>query len=327
MTEVILQYTFQDFESIKDDGFSIELPDNTIEIINKIAEQVGSQGYIKTPFFKKNKKKSKQPIDPSILENMTFKNYNKTEEEPITIETFASIIKSSLNKLSKSNYDKLYEIICDNMNKIIDITEENDEEPFVNICNYIFEYATSNKMGVEMYAKLYICLMEKYPILRIMFDKKFANYITMFNKIEQKDPKINDYNHFCNIQLINQKRRVFSLFIIELYKYKIVEIDNIINIIISLQTDLLYSINWNNESSKCEEISENISLFISKMYTDLLTHKSWENIEDNIMSVKNSSVKDHISMTNKIKFKHMDMLDAIKKQNVYKPPSTRTNIL
>jgi len=325
MTEVITQYTINDFDSIKDEGFSIELPDNTMEIINRIAEQVGSQGYIKTPFFKKNKKKSKQPIDPSLLENMTFKSYNKTdEEEPITIEKLASLIRSSLNKLSETNYDKLYEIICDNMKKIIDITEENDEEPFVNICNYIFEYATSNKMGVEMYAKLYVSLMEKYPILKTMFDKKFANYITMFNKIEQKDPKINDYNHFCHIQLINQKRRVFSLFIIQLYKYNIVDIENIINIIISLQTDLLYSINWNNESSKCEEISENIHVFISNMCTDLLKDKSWKLIEDNINSVQNSSVKDVMSMTNKIKFKHMDMIDSIKKQNIYRPPS-KTN--
>lgn len=57
MTEVMIQYTIQDFDYIKDEGFSIELPKNTMDIINRIAEQVGSQGYIKTPFFKKNKKK------------------------------------------------------------------------------------------------------------------------------------------------------------------------------------------------------------------------------------------------------------------------------
>jgi hypothetical protein len=321
MTEVMLQYTIEDFDSIKDEGFSIELPKNTMDIINKIAEQVGSQGYIKTPFFKKNKKKSKQPIDPSILENMTFKTYNKTtEDEVITVEKIAALIRSDLNKISSSTYDILSEKICDNMKKMIDITEENDEEPFVNICNYIFEYATSNKVSVEMYAKLYVSLMEKYPILKVMFDNKFANYITMFNRIEQKDPQINDYNHFCKISLINQKRRVFSLFIIQLYKYNIVDIENIINIILSLQSDLLYSIDWNNESSKCEEISENICLFISNMCKNIIKHKSWKLIEDNINTIKNSSVKDVMSMTNKIKFKHMDMLDAIKKQSLYKPP-------
>jgi hypothetical protein len=163
--------------------------------------------------------------------------------------------------------------------------------------------------------------MEKYPILKVMFDNKFTNYITMFNKIEQKDPQITDYNHFCTISQINQKRRVFSLFIIEIYKkYKLIEINSIVNIIISLQADLLYSINWNNESSKCEEISENILLFISNICSHLLKHKSWKTIEDNIISVKNSSVKDVMSMTNKIKFKHMDMLDSIKKENLYKPP-------
>lgn len=255
---------------------------------------------------------------------MTFKTYNKTtEEEAITHEKLASLIRSDLNKISPSTYDRLYENICDNMKKIIDITEENNEEPFVNICNYIFEYATSNKIAVEMYAKLYVSLMEKYPILKVMFDNKFANYITMFNRIEQKDPQINDYNYFCKISQINQKRRIFSLFIIQLYKYNIVEIENIINIIISLQSDLLYSIDWNNESSKCEEISENICLFISNMCSDLIKHKAWKSIEDNINTIKNSSVKDVMSMTNKIKFKHMDMLDAVKKEKLYKPPTSK----
>jgi hypothetical protein len=322
MTAVINRYTIQDFETIKDEGFNIELPEKTISIINTIAEQVGSQGYIKTPYFRKSKKKPKQPIDPAVLENMNFVSYeNKNpDEEVVTIETLSKDIHVLLNKITPSNYDKLFEKMSTNMKNIIDMTEDNNEEPFNEICNFIFNYATSNKVGVPVYAKLYVNLMKTFPVLNIIFEKKFSNYITMFNKIEQNNGSIDDYNYFCKISQINMKRRVFSLFIIELYKFGIVKLDNIVSIIISLQSDLVYSINWNNEGTKCEEIGENIHIFISKLCSNLMKHPSWNTIKENIHIVKETSVQDVISMTNKIKFKHMDIEDVIKKASIYKPP-------
>ena len=174
----------------------------------------------------------------------------------------------------------------------------------------------------ETLAKLYVELMEKYPVLKFIFDRKFNSYITMFNKIEQRQDSIDDYDYYCKISLLNQRRRIFSMFIIELYKNNIIEIESIVNIIIALQADLVYSVNWNNESTKCEELSENIYIFVSNICSSLLKHRKWKDINENIEAIKNTSVKDVISMTNKIKFKHMDIMDVIKKENIYKPPSS-----
>ena len=322
MTSVeTIRYSIGNFQTIKDDGFLFELPPHTIDMINKIAEQVGSHGYIKTPTFNKRMKKKVVDIDPEILAKFTFKSYVRNDEVTVTVETLENDIRTRLNKLTSSNYDKMFDEISGYMNQIIGVAEDNDDEPFNKVCNHIFDYATTNKVGVETYAKMYVNLMDKFPALKMIFDKKFSNYISMFNKIDQNDGTITDYNYFCKISKINQQRRVFSLFVIELYKNGIVKIDDIVSIIISLQTDILYSVNWNNESTKCEEIGENVYVFIENMCHDLMKHHSWETIYSNIVSTKNLSVKDIMSMSNKIKFRHMDMEDVIKKSGVYKPPS------
>jgi len=323
MSSVIaMRYSVQDFEDIKDDGFSFELPDHAIVMINKIAEQVGSQGYIKTPAFNKKAKKKARAPDPVLLEQLQqHKEEREKKAAEITVENLENSIRSLLNKLTSSNYDKLFGEICGFMNQIIEIAEEHDEEPFNKVCNYIFDYATANQVGVKTYAKLYVNLMEKFPMLKLLFDKKFSNYISMFNKIEQNNGSVTDYNYFCKISKINQQRKVFSLFIIELYKNDVVKMDSIISIIKSLQADIIYSVNWNNESTKCEEIGDNVYIFIANMCADLMKHHSWKLIHENITIVKNMVIKDVMSMTNKIKFKHMDMEDVIKKAGVYKPPN------
>jgi hypothetical protein len=333
MTSILKQYEIRDFDEIRENGFSIVLPEATLKMINMISEQVGSLGYVKTPAFhkkmKKNGKNDKhdashtgRAIDPALLEKYTFKSYAVKEAKDVNaIETHTTEIMTCLNKIAPKSFDMMSEKITGHMESIIEISDDKDEDPFVKVCTYIFDYATTNKMGVALYARLYVGLMEKFPILTGIFKKKFSNYLTMFNKVENNNNNLEDYDYFCKITAINQKRRSFSLFIIELYKNGVVDIDKIVSIIISLQSDLVYSVNWNNETTKCEEISENVYIFIANMCPELMKHASWSVILGNISTIKDTKVGgDAISMTNKIKFKHMDMNDVIKKVGVYRSP-------
>ena len=93
----------------------------------------------------------------------------------------------------------------------------------------------------------------------------------------------------------------------------VIKPNKIIDIILDLQSDLMYSVEWNKETNKCEEICENIFIFISNLAPELMKEESWDTIYNNIVTVKNYDVKDVLSMSNKIKFKHMDILDAIEK--------------
>tara|TARA_B100001063_G_scaffold202320_1_gene196036 strand:- start:4821 stop:5807 length:987 start_codon:yes stop_codon:yes gene_type:complete len=319
-------YLLTEFNKIRDEGFNITLPQTTIDIITKISEQVGAIGYIKTPAFsKKSKKKSNSSkiIDPELLADIkNIRSYDKEKQDNTpTIQKCFEELQSQLNKITDSNYDILLIELISNVKKIIELSSDSDDnENIEEICELLFISATINKMGVNSYAKIYKELKEKFPVTIHYLDRKLASHMMLFNKIDIKKASINDYNHFCQVTQINTKRRVFSLFVVELFKIGDITLENVINIIISLQSDLLYSVNWNKESTKCEEISENILLFIQNMCKELMSHNKWHTIKENIDNIRNINISDVISMSNKIKFKHMDMLDVIKKANKYVCP-------
>lgn len=52
-SSVLIRYSLDDVERIKDNGFQYTLPQYTLDLINKISKLVGSPDYIKTPIFKK----------------------------------------------------------------------------------------------------------------------------------------------------------------------------------------------------------------------------------------------------------------------------------
>ena len=189
---------------------------------------------------------------------------------------------------------------------------DNDEEKISKICEYIFNYATNNKFNAKVYAELYLYLIEKFSVLKELFMIKFENYVDMFKNIESGN-QTEDYDNFCKLNKINEQRKSLSMFIVQLIKLEVIPVSKISEIILSLQTDLMYSVEWNQETHKCEEICENIYIFVSNLTNELIKEESWNTIYSNIDTVKNYEVKDVISMSNKIKFRHMDILDAIKK--------------
>ena len=309
----LIKYTYSDIDQIINNGFQLELPENTIHYISLISEQVGDPTYVKTPIFhKKNKKKDKSdkandlPIGTTIeFKSSIFKN-ESSEDEIILRE-----IKSSINKITSKNYDRVKELIIENIEKVINLNSDNLKDT----CKYIFEYATTSRCNGKIYARLYIELMEKYDVFKEEFNGNFDSYIQLFDKIESTTQGEN-YELFCKLNSINEKRKAFSEFISNLVLLEAVNIKNIEEIILKLQSELIYSVDWNNETPKCEEICENLLIFITNLCNKLKDLESWDKIVSNINEVKNLKVNDVISMSNKIKFKHMDMLDAIKKMSI-----------
>jgi hypothetical protein len=51
--EIQKNYLLKDFQAILFNGFSFELPEETLKLINELASEVGSPSYIKTPIFLK----------------------------------------------------------------------------------------------------------------------------------------------------------------------------------------------------------------------------------------------------------------------------------
>jgi len=310
-------YTFTDFENIANEGFELRLPEETVNYISLIAAQVGDPTYIRTPIFYKKSKKNKQikqtshedlgDFEPTVFRKIESMD---TMSDEFNCEKCMDDIKINLNKITSKSFDKIKITIEESLTELVKY--DSDEAKMSKICEYIFNYATNNKFNAKVYADLYLYLNEKFGILKELFVIKFENYVDMFKNIESGNQN-DDYDNFCKLTKINEQRKSLSLFIVQLIKLDVIPVSKISEIILHLQTDLMYSVEWNKETHKCEEICENIFIFISNLTQELRKEESWDTIYNNVVTVKNYDIKEVISMSNKIKFKHMDILDAIEK--------------
>ena len=92
---------------------------------------------LKHLFSTKNKKKDKSdktndlPIGTTIEFKSTIFNKDSSEDEIITRE-----IKFSINKITSKNYDRVKEQIIENIEKVVNLNNDNLKDT----CKYIFEY-------------------------------------------------------------------------------------------------------------------------------------------------------------------------------------------
>lgn len=66
-------FTLKDFQTIKDEGFDYQLPDGVMDKIRKIASQVGSPNYVKTPVFVR---KPKTGVDGVVVDTASSSSTN-----------------------------------------------------------------------------------------------------------------------------------------------------------------------------------------------------------------------------------------------------------
>ena len=161
-------YTIKDFESIAWTEENIHpLPDETIQLINSLTEQVGSPNYIKTPSFTSGdkifQKKKKRTNDHVSKEDwQTVRNFKKTEiTKKEGIQKDIDAIRLLINKLTIKTYDKILENLFETLDVMLENSDYDDKS--FNLIGYaIFNMATNNKFNSEIYAKLCNELKNKY---------------------------------------------------------------------------------------------------------------------------------------------------------------------
>ena len=325
MTSVYKTYDISFFENTLWNGFQFEVPDSAMNIISKLAEQVGAPNYVKTPIFTKSNNTASNTLVQKRRKNDGNRNQEINEEDWKAIRNFkATTIKKSegvqktidnargyLNKLSEKNYDAMRD-------NIIELIQENDgeecltQEDTVKLLSYIFTTASSNTFCSKLYAKLVVELIAKSQIIREMFHKNKKDFMNNFDNIEVGDPD-KDYDKFCEINLINERRRASSMFLINLMELNVIIPQEIINIIHELQEILLTTIEEENKSVVAEEIGENLFVLITSGHKQLSQLGEWNMVMDNIKNISKMKANSKPSIKHKCVFKHMDILDAVKK--------------
>jgi len=324
------RFTINEFKNFMFEEYIPKLSDETMKIIQKIADQVGDPEYVKTPQFisamNENKRKNRQQIlinrqDNSISQLLdenwkTIRNFHVT---PIVkkegIRASIDSIRKNLNKMTDKTYDTIKANIVEELNKIIG--EENKE----NICdelldemnkvgNTIFAIASGNSFYSEIYAKLYKELMDDYPFMDIIFKKNFEEFSSVFKTVEYVDPEL-DYDKFCDINKINEKRRALSLFYINLMKKNVIDPLKVITIVSELNEYIARLMEEKNNRNVVEELSEVVFIMVTKGHTQFKSHPKWNEIIQQIASVTKLKASSKPSISNKTIFKYMDMMDTL----------------
>jgi hypothetical protein len=327
-----LIYSLEQIEDIIFTGFDYELPEAIIEKISNLAMEVGSPDYVRTPIFKKRENPMK--VEPtSVISHSKDQGKKKrgnkameliNDEDWDSIRTFHTTrieakagvdadfdsIRSFINKMTDKNYS-------DMRNKIVEIIEkivsENNDSDLSSIGSNIFEIASSNRYYSKIYADLYADLCSKFEFIKSKYEENLEKFTELFENIDYVDPNEN-YDKFCEINKINEKRKSLATFYINLMYCGVVSKRDIMVITRNLLAKVYEYISVENKKNEVEELTETVALLYRKdLYKDDEA-EDYEAIEgftisEVIQKIANSKVKDYKSLTNKALFKFMDLID------------------
>ena len=118
----------------------------------------------------------------------------------------------------------------------------------------------------------------------------------------------------------NDKRRAMSLFIINLMKVGVVTTAQVMDIVQQLQSLIKEHLRQPNHANEVEELTENLFIILKDAHAHLKTahDEEWQAVVHEVEH--NSQLKPkhakYPSITNKTIFKHMDILDELKKNQI-----------
>jgi hypothetical protein len=298
-----LSYSLLSIDQINNNGFTLELPQGAVDMVNKISDIVGATNYVKTPVFhKKAKRKGNIIEEPSVPRPVVEK--TKVEELKATIQI-------SLNKMTEKTYATFETQILEAVSELK--TELNDDEKFMtDVTLWVFDLATANRFSSKEYVNILIKLQENYTEIKSVLDDTISKFLTCFDNIQSINPD-EDYEKFCLLKAEGEKRKALSLFLVNLFKSGLFELTDLEEILVKL-IDELY-INYKKDECKatCEDIADNMHVLIEPVVSELKDGNSHNLIINKITNVKDLGKSENPSFSNKTKFRLMDILDLYKK--------------
>ena len=221
-------------------------------------------------------------------------------------EKIINDIRSSLNKLSEKKYDIQLETILENISLLV---VNNDSKDITNIMEFILDVSSGNSSLSKLYAKLWKDLINIYnedEYIKLVFTR----YDELMLNIETVDPSV-DYDKFCKINKINDKRKNISLFIVNLLKEDIITLNKCMDLVNNVIEDINSNIIDNIPAYKNDELIEVLNVFIINGQSILNTSTDWTKIQTFIKNISSKTIKELNSISSRSLFKFMDIRDKI----------------
>lgn len=290
------------------------LEPSVVEVIDKLKEMYAK--CINDHHINKNRKfrnKRHDVIDPNFKATV-MKKYEGFEKT-------LALIRTNLQKLTEHNFDKLKLELVEHITQII--TSDNKDEIY-RMCETIINEFSKNPTFSVVMAKLYNDLLEIYKDdIDDMLNIFIKNYDDIITNIKSTDGIDNQgsqqaYDEFCLNNDKNRLRQSMGLFMVNIMKYNIIEVDYVINIINYFQDMLIKTIYEKDKKSVVDELTENIYILVVNSKDHIKDVKEWDNIIEKVNTLTKIAVKDCLSLTSRSKFKHMDILDSFKQKQKQK---------
>lgn len=331
-------YTLQQFNDVSFKGFEFALPEETLNIITKMASEVGSPTYIKTPVFHVRNNLTNSSTNSSNNSSVSSsssgskKKYNNHAQSSASSEDWESLrtfhvttiekktgidgvfdkIRMQLNKITDKNY---VESKTNIINLLDELVEENED--LLKIANALFDIASNNRFYSKLYAELYSELIAKYEPMRSAFQTSYQSFVELFDNVECGDPDKN-YDEFCRINKVNECRKALSLFFVNLSDNGVLTKLQILSTLHKLFTQMCAKVCVANNLNEVNELVEVIAILYSKELMnsnqDHINSDEFKidgkTIQETISAFATSKPKTFPSLSSKAKFKFMDIIDA-----------------
>ena len=325
-------YRMGDFEKVMLDGFTNTLHPSIIDIIQKLSKNVGAPDYIKTPKFEARIQKK---IDDSHETWIPITKPPKSNKSKI--DETVDVIKINLNKLTEKSFDAQTDCIIKSITSIRLVSTFDDiDNTMTMISDLIYDIASSNLFYSKIYAKLFNELVLKFPFMLLPLQNSISKSTQdLFDNFNYANLDT-DYDKFCEFNKTNEKRKSTVLFYSHLVKLHVISITPIINILATIQTRMSELINSKDNVRLIDEMTEISFILITNLYnyiktnnhtindnvliyqsncTSIQVHEQSNRIIDDcvayITDISNTNNKVVTGLSNKAKFRHMDMLANI----------------
>ena len=190
-------------------------------------------------------------------------------------------------------------------------------EPNENInvfCKKLLDLVSMDTFNSIVYSKLYKEWICKYPL----FNTLLHDFITIFNtKIDDDFHYIDsnvDYDGYCKYIKKNDQRKAISLFLVNLSKQHptVLPVSIIVDILNHFLDKSIEYIQIENRLNEVEEMSDNIYIILTNIYSCISSLPEWnDHILPKITNVSQMKLKQHPSISNRVIFKYMDIIDSL----------------
>jgi hypothetical protein len=338
-------YTIADFDNFIFDGIKYNLSPSILEIIKNLERELAFHVDTSPPSNTYHPNSVKRTEKSSINTNGTNKNsgsYNankkyaqnkshtktvKDEDWEIIrnfkstkletkegIEKLVNEIRVLFNKVSNKNYDTQIPVIIESVKQFMETLEDTEtsskEENFLKLTKVIFDIIYTNKFFGELYAKLYNELIQITPQFMDVLKEQIEK-IKSVQDLHYVDPN-SDYDGYCNYTKSNDGKKSLIAFLIHMNKFQPSIFEYVVELLDYYVNMSIENADIENRMNEIEEITERIFLIITKSESILVEHSTWKTeILHKIITLSQMKMKEHKSISNRIIFRYMDIIDTM----------------